>query len=221
MLYVYGLIENRAVPAAPGMCGVPTTVLECGELAAVVSEHEELDLAPTESSLWEHESVLEALMEEGPVLPVRFGVTFANPEAVRRELRSRHDALVGALERVRGRVEVGVRVLEQPSTFPFRGRGGSTTGGPGERYLRERLERRRCANRLAARVRRELLPLAVEERSGRALAPGTLFASSYLVDASQVEAFRARAEGLQRRSGGAVVCTGPWPPYNFAEVDGS
>jgi len=221
VLYLYGLIEDRPVPMVAGICGAPITTSVCGDLAAVVSEHEELDLAPTEPKLWEHESVLEKLMEQGPVLPVRFGVTFANTEAVRRELEPRHEGLAAALERVRGRVEVSVRVLEHSASLPVPRRNGASSLGPGQRYLRARLERRRGAIEIAERIRQELLPLVVEERPGTPMAPGTLLASSYLIDASQLEAFRARAEVLQSRSGGAVVCTGPWPPYNFTEVDGS
>jgi hypothetical protein len=49
--------------------------------------------------------------------------------------------------------------------------------------------------------------------------PGTLFAASYLVDVSRLPEFKERAAVLQRRAEDAVVCTGPWPPYNFVEVE--
>jgi hypothetical protein len=200
-----------------GICAAPITSARCRRVAAVVSEHDALDLAPTEQKLWEHESVLEALMEHGPVLPVRFGVTFERLEPLVRELDSRHDALAAALDGVRGRVELSVRVLERAPSLAGSRRNGSRSLGPGQHYLREKLERHRAADEIAGQLRQELLPLAVAERAGSSLRPGTLFATSYLVDSSRLGEFRARVAALHRRSD-AVVCTGPWPPYNFVDV---
>jgi hypothetical protein len=120
MLYLYCLTDARPLREADGISGAPVRALTWDGVAAVVSEHDVLDLVATEERLWEHESVLEALMDGGPVLPVRFGVTFAGPGQVQRELERRHEIFASALERVRGRVEVGVRVLAPEAAPPER-----------------------------------------------------------------------------------------------------
>jgi gas vesicle protein GvpL/GvpF len=217
MLHLYGIVEERP-SVGDALDGAPLASVAVRGLAAVVSEHDALEDEPTEEALWRHESVLEALMEDGPVLPVRFGVRFDDAESLRAELASRHEALRVALAHVRGRVELGVRLLEhaeEETTAP-----PDPSAGPGTRYLLERLERRRRAGRRAAPVRNELSRLAVAERARVLPRPHTLLAASYLVEASQVPAFRERTAALQRELPDvALVCTGPWPPYNFVDGD--
>ena len=42
--------------------------------------------------------------------------------------------------------------------------------------------------------------------------------AAYLVDRAHVDAFVAAVRALQREHAGlSVLCTGPWPPYSFAE----
>jgi hypothetical protein len=45
-----------------------------------------------------------------------------------------------------------------------------------------------------------------------------LLRAAYLVDRDAVGGFTARVDALQREHPElAVLCTGPWPPYSFAE----
>jgi hypothetical protein len=61
-----------------------------------------------------HERVLEAIMERGPVLPLRFGTELESEDELAAVLAERRDELARGLERVRGRVELGLRVLPAP-----------------------------------------------------------------------------------------------------------
>lgn len=221
MLYLYGLIETRPLPSRRGLGDGELARVEVGELAAVVSE---IDQRPTasEDALWEHESVLEALMIDGPVLPVRFGVVFADVEDVERELRTRHDAFAAALETVRGKVEIGVRVLKAPAVDERPAAADDGDSRPGTRYLRERLARRSEAALLARPIQDALAPFAVAERVRVRPEPNTLLSASYLVAASELDAVRTQVAELQRANAELnLVCTGPWPPYNFVDAGGS
>src|SRR5207248_2424345 len=62
-------------------------------------------------SLWRHEEVVEALMSEGDVLPVRYGTRFADEEEAAQAVAERSAALSAALDRVQGAVELSVRAL--------------------------------------------------------------------------------------------------------------
>jgi Gas vesicle synthesis protein GvpL/GvpF len=63
-------------------------------------------------------------------------------------------------------------------------------------------------------------PLSALSRSsvvGRARPP-ELFRAAYLVERDAVDAFTAAVARLQDAGAGlSILCTGPWPPYSFAE----
>ena len=219
MLHLYGIIEPQVACAGVGVGGEQLMPIACGDVVAVASEHSRpLDASPSEETLWEHEDVLETLLEAGPVLPVRFGVRFADREALRAAVQPRRAELAAALSRLRDKVELSVRLLARED-----GGGPLATeidgdAGPGARYLLERLEQRRDASRKLETVRRRLAPRAVAERSQLLPRAGTLAASAFLVEQSAVRGFRQEAHGLEQELEGVVlVCTGPWPPYNFVD----
>ena len=180
MPYVYAVTERRRPAPAPTLYAV-----EHGALAAVVADHEAPD--PTPEALRRHETVVEALMDEGPVLPMRFGSTTDDVASL---LAGREAELRAALERVRGAVELGVRARE---------RGPSPPASTGTEYLLRRLGGERVHTTLAGLARASV-------RRPRAPHIG-----AYLVEHRDVERFRARVREL----GDELVCTGPWPPYSF------
>jgi hypothetical protein len=218
MLHLYAIVEPRTPCAGLGLEGEKLVAIDCGEIVAVASEHARpLESAPTEEALWEHERVLEALLEAGPVLPVRFGVRFAEREALCAEVQPRSAKLAEALTDVRGRVEVSVRLLALNHTSTPTDE--SEEVGPGARYLLERLGERREAARTLEAVRKRLAPLAVAERSRLLPRPGTPATAAFLVERPLLERFRQKACELERElEDVALVCTGPWPPYNFVDV---
>ena len=216
MLHLYGIVESPGQCTGTGLEGEPLASIPCGEVAAIVSEHTRtVDSPPAEEALWQHESVLEALLEAGPVLPVRFGVRFADPEELRAKIEPRSAQFATALARVRDRVELSVRLLARGDD---EARSLPEHAGPGARYLLGRVEERRDAARALDTVRNRLAPLAVAERSELLPRPGTPASAAFLVERAALEPFRDAARELQEDLGDVVlVCTGPWPPYNFVD----
>src|SRR5436190_5095371 len=112
MLYVYAITDaGQTLPPVRGLADAPLGEVVQRELAAVYSVHLDEEIAATEETLWQHEHVVEAFMEDRAVLPVRFGIVFRDEAAVAAELEKRYGSLSASLEKVRGRVELGVRVL--------------------------------------------------------------------------------------------------------------
>jgi hypothetical protein len=152
-------------------------------------------------------------MDRGAILPAQFGSVLPDEDAVRGFLRGRRRDLVSRLARVRGAVEIGLRASWRD------GAGASLDPRPtsGSSYLRDRLELRQSARRLAG----ELDPLAALARGiRRALVPrpDLPVLDAYLVDRGRVGEFVAMVEQLDDRLEDVeLVCTGPWPPYSFAE----
>ena len=81
--------ERRAAhvppPSERGPDDKPLRVVAVGELAAVVSDHDQSRLSSSALSLWGYEQVMERLMASRTVLPARFGTVLADdaPDAVR------------------------------------------------------------------------------------------------------------------------------------------
>jgi hypothetical protein len=213
-LLVYGILEAaEADPSGFGLDGRPLRAVVEGPLVAVVSDQDGRDPTPTPEALSAYEQTVRHLMEQGAILPAQFGSVVDDEAGVRALLRRRRRDLLARLQRVRGAVEIGLRV-----SWGDAGRGRSDARPrTGTSYLRDRLELRQCARRVAS----ELDPLtAVARSSRRALVPRPELPvlDAYLVEQGRVDEFVALvaqlSDGLDDVE---LVCTGPWPPYSFAE----
>ena len=117
MIYLYGLIELRegalAMPEGltrlPGVTG-PVSVTDCAGLGLIHGAHDGAEILPRRRLLLAHAKVLEASMGAGAVLPMRFGMTSSSTDEVARLIGRSRDAIRAAFARVRGHVELGVRV---------------------------------------------------------------------------------------------------------------
>jgi hypothetical protein len=184
VLYVYAVLSEAPRVMGVGLDGVPLRTVAGERLVAVVGDHTR---APElgDDQLCIHEALISRLMAEAPVLPLRFGTTVADEEALRRWLRTNEDELLRSLEALDGAVELTVRA-------------DLAAGGD----LRERIHRS-----LAELSRRAILfpPAPGSDR----------LRAAYLVDGDHIEAFAAAVERLEKELAIELSCTGPWPPYSF------
>ena len=213
MIYLYGITEPGAgTPEMSGLDDETVSLLEAGPVAGLVSSHDRAGFDPDPEALWCHDRVLESAMEHGPVLPARFGSTFADTQELINLLKREGGRLSRQLERVRGCVELAVRV-----SLPVAERPDPKNG---QEYLRARLAEQ---NESRAAVRLALQPLAehavLSQKNARSDDGATLTAS-YLVPAGEVDHFAAEVRELAREHAElSLSCTGPWPPYSFVEEE--
>jgi hypothetical protein len=147
------------------------------------------DEARLERLVREHNELLIGALEDGAVVPFRFGTTFPDRAALDAWLGRHCDALAAELERLRGTAEWSVEPV-----------GSLPDVAPAE-YL---------GARLATTVRpglRERLAAASEDAAGDA----------YLVSGARQEEFAAAVSALEAE-GYELRVTGPWPPYSFARL---
>ncbi len=195
---LYAITDRDHV--SDGVRGGPLSLVRGAGLAAVVSHR------PAPEEMWDYEQVVESLMDDGAILPARFGTVLEHEDAVRGFLTERRDELARGLERVRGAVEMGVRAQWLDDV------GGES----GTAYMLGRLALLRSARGIA-----ELLaPLRSMARTSKvAVMPrrGVAVLAAYLVDRSSADEFARRCDHLRDELQHAeLVCTGPWPPYSFA-----
>jgi hypothetical protein len=206
MIWVYGICEGPAAPPdGEGLAQAPLDGVREGELLAVVSRHAEQPGDPALEALWAHERVVERIMADRAVLPMRFGTTVRHEDELREVLATRREELLAALARVRGRVEVGVRAVQ-----------GGEDSGPVATTGREYVEAKLRVGHAAAALHEPLASLAVAASQRPARGPDELLRAAYLIDAGALEGFRGAVERLQQAHPEvSVLCTGPWPPYSF------
>lgn len=229
-LYVYGIVDRTAValPIDRGAGGRPIVALPYRDIAAVTCSIE-AGRAPSASpaAVRHHEEIVEALMVGSTVLPVRFGTVVPDEVRVSELLATSYPAFVEMLRRVRGRVELGLRVMwtrdSAGSARAVDGEAGSLLASSGTAYVLARVEEEReaCAARSEAEdsareIHRPLAAIACESTWETLPTPRTLLAAAYLVDRGQIERMR-REVGAVARSFTSLrfLLTGPWPPYNF------
>ena len=214
MNYVYAVLESmRAAPAEAGLDGSPLRLVDKGRLAAVVSDSSDAQLRASEQALWAHERVVESLMSDGAVLPMRFGSVLRDDEAVEAMLCERREGLTAALKRVSGAVELGVRAAWDPAAAA---KGVAASGAPGAAYLLGLARSRQRARALAERLDRAVDELCRTRVQRLLTSPSLPVSAAYLVERGGVDAFRDRLATLDAEVQEAqVICTGPWPPYSF------
>lgn len=225
-VYIYGIVGFP--PELPcriqGLGGSPVRLLPQGDLAAVVSPSPLSPWPTDEVHLTLHEAVVEELMGTRPILPVRFNTVLRTEEAVLTLLTERAQAFRSALERVAGKVEMGLRILWQPAVEPeVSADQEGQEWGPGAQYLYRRLAEERHRSRVRAEGERliqdlqaPLLSLAVESCLQPFPTERLLLAAAYLVERDRVDTFRKRVANVREDFPHLhFLLTGPWPPYHF------
>jgi hypothetical protein len=217
VIWLYGICDRPDLPPPRrrGLAQAPLDGVRGGQLLAVVSRHVHPPGEPALDALWVHERVVERMMADRAVLPMRFGTKLPDDEAVQDVLTARQAEFLATLDRVRGRIEVGVRAMQphgaEPLPEPVAG-----LAMTGREYVEAKLRNGRRAEREITAVHEPLATLAVEVRRRRTETPEEVLRASYLIETANLARFRSTVERLQRAHHElAILCTGPWPPYSF------
>lgn len=218
MLHLYALAQHPTqLDEVDGIDRSPLRIVEISSgVDAVVSEVEIAQGQPSEAAILAHADVVEQLTSSNDaVLPARFGGGYSDEDALADAVKRREARVHDALERVRGCVEVGLRVIDQVE------QADAKPQESGRAYMRGRLEEVRKGERAAAQIHETLAASARHSTSSALASPQLLLSAAYLVPRAEVEPFRVAVQRAEReRPDLTFVCTGPWPPYSFAMIDG-
>lgn len=214
MIYLYAIADRLAdLPEIEGIDDVPVARRACEGLDLALSEHEAA-VDTTEEAVLAHARVVEALVPlTEALLPARFGVAFNDVQALETALGERADELRESLERVRGRVELGVRVVGEE-------RREATTASTGRAYLEARRATSAEADRLEGELHdalaRRVRAARVSKQSGGRL----VLSGAYLVEPDGIPAFQDAIHSLETEHPHLTFAlTGPWPAYSFTGVE--
>lgn len=243
--YLYCIIpcaEERTfdVPAIGNGAGIVYTVCH-QELAAVVSDSPQTRYESTRQNMIAHERILEKVMQEFTLLPVRFDTITqsATPEDdIRRLLRVRNHEFTSLLRELNGQVELGLKAFWRDEKAIFqeivdenvdirRLRDSLSRQPPlatrhermilGE-MVKNALERKRDLE--AARLVEALRPLASRVQENKVIIDRMLLNAAFLVEKCREPEFDTVVRELEAAHNGRIVFKyiGPVPPYNFVNI---
>ena len=236
--YVYGVVRPGVSVDVGGEDGVPEVrLVEAGDLAALVSDSPE---KASREAVLSHNRVLEAALDDSPVVPLRFGFVMTDDDAVRTEiLEAHHDELAKLLERFEGRVQFALKVYYHEDAIVA----DILAGEPELARLRDETRGQPEDATYKQRVRLgELLNKAIErrrERDGKEILDGLqplaeavalegpedelmLANVVFLLERDRLEEFNATLEEIagERAELMRFRLIGPMPAYNFIEAEG-
>lgn len=239
-VYVYGVTRSgTSLRRLTGLADAAVDLVEHGELAAIVSDAPPGLLRAKRRDVLRHTEVLQRALESETVLPLAFGIVFANRSSVVEDLLgARYEELVGLMQRFDALVELTVRAFYREDVVlaeivrDDRGiaelREATQAGRVPEgarvklgEAVAQQLDVRRARDSDALLGR--LLPLArdvvVEERR----AEYEVLRASFLVERHTMERFDARMQELAREQDERMLFkyTGPLAPHSFVSLRGA
>ena len=238
--YLYAIITGgrERVYGGFGIDGQNVYSIAAGKVAAVVSAFSGEGVRPERARLTAHHEVLKRLMAESTPLPMKFGIVAESPATVRRMLARNHQSLVGQLERLAGKVEMGLRVTwDVPNIFEY-----FVNTHPELGLARDRLLGVNCAptqehkievgsmfDRLLTRDREAYETRAMEMLQTRECEIRPLKCRNErevmnlacLIRKDAMARFESSVFELAKQfdNNFALDYNGPWAPHNFVDVD--
>ena len=239
--YVYGVVPAEIPhPRGTGIARRRLQTVQDGELAAIVSNVVDSEIEAGPDELLAHARVLERALEQGPVLPMRFGVVMSDEDAVRRLLLDDHrEELSLQLQQLDGKAELHLRAIydeqalmrEVVADHPqIAALSASLRDEPAEAMYYERITLgehvlsavERAAEADLSAMLEELEPLAVAVVVGEREHERVAANISFLVEEHAIPSFDSAVDDLGRRNDGRLTFryTGPLPAYSFVELPG-
>jgi len=240
--YIYCIIrghEGRSFgPMGIGGRGDEVTTICYRDLGAVISNVPMTKYVVDGESMIAHEKVIEEVMKDYAVLPVRFQTVAASADEIRSPLRKRYAPFMGLLRGVDNKAELGLKVLwrdmesifrevveqnKDIATLAEKTSPGSSGQSNGEKKARREAIESALQQKKAAEAEKLLGPLrniAPDFCLNKTHGDDMVMNAAFLVDKGWEREFDNRVEALTTRYDNRMkfVYIGPAPPYSFVNI---
>jgi len=240
--YIYCIIGGHGRrsfgPIGIGGRGDEVSTILCRDLGAVISNVPMTKYVVDRESMIAHEKVIEEVMKEYTVLPVRFQTIAASADEIRSLLGKRYAEFMGLLRHFDNKVELGLKVLWRDMESIFREIVEQNKDiaklikKPPEKSLGQTKGEKRAAReaiisvllqKKAAEAEKLLGPLrsvAADFCLNKTHGDDMVMNAAFLVDKGWEREFDNRVEQLATRYSDRMkfVYVGPAPPYSFVNI---
>ena len=213
------------MPDVPrGINGAPVRLFPLENFALLVSDFAGDALPFNRKDALVHAAVVRSVLDRTTPLPFRFG-TVVTEDQLRSYLTARRDALLAKLAKIRGCLEMNVRIIsDQNGTEEV---GAQVAEKPGTSFLLQK--RREIAGSEARAAEAKNVAAWLDGLVGQFVTQKELktnitnqliLTEAHLVERSLIERYRATLnEARRERPELKFLVSGPWAPYSFANID--
>jgi hypothetical protein len=207
-------------------------------LGALTSEVPDGELEAGRDELLTHARVLESALEQGAVLPMRFGVVMPDDETVRTELlEANRPQLEAQLEEMDGKVEFGLKALYDEESLlrevlaenrDIAALNDKIRDKPADAAYFERVQLGELiAEAIEAKRDQDeenlldaLAPYAVAMEVGSPIHERMVVNAAFLLQVDSIDVFDEKLEALAAAEHPRIgfKLTGPLPPHSFVEL---
>jgi hypothetical protein len=233
-LYLYGIIDSsdQIKKSIYGLKGSGVYNVPYCDIGAIVSEISQPIRDITESDVLEHEIVVEKLMKDFTVLPVRSQTIIDSRDNLLSMMQSYYKDFEDNLERLHNKLEFGIKVIwpadkvKENIIKAFKKGERKTTGldaSASRRFMTEKFKKYKINKEFEAKADKFIKVMdiffskfAAEKKIEELKTPRLLLDAVYLVEKSEAGNFREAFEHIKSaRTDFKYLFSGPWPPYNF------
>ncbi len=240
--YIYCIIEGREGrnfgPIGIGRRGDVVSTIGYEDLSAVISNFPMGKYVVSKENLITHEKVVEEVMKDYTVLPMRFCTVASSAEEVRGLLRKRYSELKGLLKDMDNKIELGVKAFwkdmkvifqeivdENKKIRPFKERiakksfkesyAGRISLG---KMVKAALEAKKDEE--GRRIINVLKRISYDFRINETRGDEMLINAAFLMDRAREKEFDNRMDELDEKYSQRIrfKYIGPTPPYNFVNL---
>jgi hypothetical protein len=227
-----GALSGDSPIHARGLANTGVRLIPHRDLVAVVGDADQEHYPSSRRNVKAHEEVIEEVMQESDVVPLRFGEVAPDDQEVKRLLlESQYDQLVQRLDRVHDRVELALRVsFDEAKLFDeIRSSQAELVNAAGRvasyedrvtlgQNVAQVIESMRQVE--SERLLEELRPFAADVSVGEPTTDLTILNAAFLVDRARLDEFDNQVRTLGDRAGGRLLFryVGPLPPYSFVDL---
>jgi hypothetical protein len=233
-LYLYGIIDSsdQITESIYGLEGTGVYNIPFCDIGAVVSEINQPIQDVTEGTVLEHEAIVEKLMADFTVLPVRFQTVIDGRYNLLSMMQSHYRDFKDNLERLCNKFEFGIKVIwsadkikeniiktlnkEQQKKLEL----GSS---PSKKFMKDKFDKYKIDKEFEAKADKLIKVMdiffskfAAEKRIDKLKTENLLLDAVYLVEKDKESNFREAFRHIKSaRSDFKYLFSGPWPAYNF------
>jgi len=241
--YVYCIIggnEGRNFgPIGIGKRGDIVSTIGFNDISAVISSSPVTKYVIDPDNLVAHEKVIEEVMKDYTVLPLRFCTIANSAEEIRTFLRRRYGEFKGMLRDMDNKVEMGIKArwtdmkrifdeiaIEDPNVKDSKRAAGDSAGDAESdlkialgKAVKAALDRKK--ERDGEVILNKFKRVAVDVRKSDPVGDAMFLNAVFLVDRTREKQFDYLVEDLADSYKGAVdfKVVGPAPPFNFVNIE--
>ncbi len=237
--YVYSIIEGNEGrnfgPIGIGERGDIVSTISYNDISAVISDSPVTKYIINRRNMTDHEKVIEEVMKDYSVLPVRFCTIAAGAEEIRTLLRRRYTEFKGLLKDMDNKVEIGLKALWKDMNRIFQeivteskkvrnlkknadAKADNSNKIALGKAVKEALDDKK--DKEAKKILNTFKRAAVDIRTNNLLGDRMLLNTAFLIDRSHEKEFDYLVEDVVKEYNDRTTFkyVGPIPPFNFVNI---